>query len=78
MYGELTTKRLSEGFDPETRCQLYNGIAYRYIGVADDIVNEIRNAGFSVLQWEVKVANDGDDQDNLLVNATRDQEIEGI
>jgi 2-polyprenyl-3-methyl-5-hydroxy-6-metoxy-1,4-benzoquinol methylase len=76
MCGEITTKRLSEGFDPKTRCQLHDGIAYRYIGVAEDIVNEIRIAGFSLLQWEVKGAKDDDDQDNLLVNAIKNQEIE--
>jgi hypothetical protein len=43
-----------DGFDPTTRCVVKCGIARRYIGLAEDIVDEIRQAGFHVLHWDVR------------------------
>ena len=72
MCGEVTNEELKKHYDPQSRCHIYKGIASRYIGLADDILGEIRNAGFQILHWEVELSKEGaPDQDNLLVNAIK-------
>lgn len=43
-----------QGFDPESRCTICNGIASRYVGLPDDIIQEIDNSGFEVVRWHVE------------------------
>lgn len=50
---------------------IYNGIAGRYIGKPNDILNEIKLAEFNILEWTVKTENDIDQQANLIVIAGR-------
>jgi hypothetical protein len=40
-------------WDPVMRCQVYNGIAGRYFGLAEDILAEVVSAGFKIRQVEV-------------------------
>jgi hypothetical protein len=40
-------------FDPQTRCLIRNGIAGRYYGKPEDILEEIREPGFSVHDWHI-------------------------
>jgi len=48
-----------------------NGVAVRYLGRADDILQEVLSAGFSIRHWEVIPAKDSADQDELVVIASR-------
>lgn len=77
MCGEVTGEESKKHFDPESRCLVYEGkdgpFASRYIGLAEDILDEIREAGFHILHWEVKPRRLDvypNDQDDLLVDAT--------
>ena len=69
MCGEVTGAHVREHFDPQSRCVVNEGIAVRYIGLAGDILDEIRSAGFHVLNWKIKARKDDDEQDDLLVVA---------
>ena len=71
MCGEPTDPELRRNFDPGSRCQVVNGIALRHIGLAADIVGEIRSAGFHVLRQSVVGRKNQRDQDDLLVDATK-------
>lgn len=42
-------------FDPVTRCMVRDGVAGRYIGLAEDILKEISSSGFAVKSSEVSV-----------------------
>lgn len=54
-------------FDPETRCKVENGVPTRYMGLPQNIVAEIKNEGFKVLDYQVfNYA-----QDLLVVNAVK-------
>ena len=55
-----------QGFDPESMCTIINGIATRYFGLADSILDEIRQAGFEIVHWEIER---GDTTDTLTVEA---------
>ena len=47
-YSELTHN--FQGFDLETKCTIWpDGTATRYIGEEEDILDELRNAGFKIL-----------------------------
>jgi ubiquinone/menaquinone biosynthesis C-methylase UbiE len=71
MCGEVTNNEMLQHFDPASRCLIYQGdLAARYIGLAEDIVEEVRNAGFHILGWRVDPRRDRDDQDMLLMVAT--------
>ena len=62
---------LPEGFDPETRCQIVSGVACRYIGLPEDILDEVRAADLDILHWEVRPRKDERDVDTLLIDATK-------
>jgi ubiquinone/menaquinone biosynthesis C-methylase UbiE len=62
---------IRKSFDPISRCLVVNGIAGRYIGLPEEIMEEIRSAGFHIKQWEVEVASDTENQDDLYVVATK-------
>jgi len=69
MYGEIRDPEVLKLFDPVSRCMIRNGIAGRYIGQADDILVEFKQAGFEVLSYEVSP--DSDSQDDLRIHATK-------
>ncbi len=62
-----------EGFDPKSRCTIHGGdIASRYIGLSEDILKEIRDAGFTVMDWEIIRSEDKDIlQEELLVECVK-------
>jgi len=69
-------KRLAQlgNFDTQTRCTVSTaGIATRYIGWANDIICEINDAGFNVVQMMIEPAdpNAEDDLDELLILARK-------
>lgn len=71
MCGELQDPRTRAAFDRATRCLMRDGVAIRQINEATDIVREVEAAGFRVLEWEIDPARGIDDQDDLLLNATK-------
>lgn len=54
-------------FDPVTRCKVEDGVPTRYMGLPQDIVTEIKNEGFKVLDYQVF----NYEQDLLVVNAVK-------
>lgn len=72
MCGEVTSVSLRSKLDGQSRCVLdQDGVATRYIGLPEDILTEIRTAGFQVLEWKIKPRTDAEsDMDELLVWAT--------
>lgn len=71
MCGEVTMPALRACFDPVSRCQVVNGVAYRYIGQPEVLLDELRAAGFEILSSRIERRSSDDDQDNLWVMATR-------
>jgi len=69
MCGDIRDPEVLKLFDPVSRCMIRNGIAGRYIGQADDILVEFKQAGFEVLGYEFSP--DLDAQDDLRIHATK-------
>ena len=65
MCGEITLPELRATFDPVTRCQVVDGVAYRFIGDADELLDELRTAGFEIVRSTIHRRKDDNDQDNL-------------
>jgi SAM-dependent methyltransferase len=65
MCGEITLPKLRATFDPVTRCQVVDGVAYRFIGDAGELLDELRTAGFEVVCSTIHRRKDDNDQDNL-------------
>lgn len=74
MCGEVTSGTLRAKLDPESRCVVdQDGVATRYIGLPKDILDEVRTAGFRVLEWGVKPRGDGEvEMDELLLWAAKE------
>ncbi|MDQ7781826.1 MAG: class I SAM-dependent methyltransferase [Desulfomonilaceae bacterium] len=58
-------------FDPSTRVCFLDDVAFRFYGKSDDILQEIRDADFRILEWRVEESFSEDEQDTLLVNAVK-------
>lgn len=78
MCGELASSHLSvsaklrDSYDPSTRCLMNEGVATRYIGLPNDIVNEVKAAGFRVVTWRVHRSHgEIDSMDELLLWAKK-------
>jgi len=69
MCGEITLPKLRACFDPITRCQIVDDIAYRFIGDPDEILDELRTAGFEIVCSTINRRKSDDDQDNLWAMA---------
>jgi len=41
-------------WDPESRCQVFEGVAGRYFGRQEDLIKEVEAAGFSLLEQKVE------------------------
>lgn len=65
MCGEITIPELRACFDPVTRCQVVDGVAYRFIGNADELLDELRAAGFEIVASTICRRKGDHDQDNL-------------
>ncbi|HLE12147.1 MAG: hypothetical protein A2504_17880 [Bdellovibrionales bacterium RIFOXYD12_FULL_39_22] len=46
-------KNMEYVFDEESRCMIYNGIAYRYFGRPEDVINEIEGVGLKIIKSTV-------------------------
>lgn len=73
MCGDIAGNELADRYDPESRCLLSeDGVATRYLGQPEDILDEIRSAGYQLLDWRVEPRTDEvDDMDDLLVWAAK-------
>lgn len=73
MCGAVENPALLPMFDPATRCQVIDGVAYRFIGDPEELLLELRRAGFEVLASTVDPRKRAEDQDNLwaLLRRTR-------
>jgi ubiquinone/menaquinone biosynthesis C-methylase UbiE len=73
MCGDVTNEDMQKAFDPKSRCLIHKGIAMRYIGLPEDILDEIREAGFHILhwEWEKEPPIGENDQLTLLVDALK-------
>ncbi len=71
MCGEITIPALRACFDPTTRCQVVDGIARRFIGDADEFLDELRSAGFEIVCSTIDRRKDDDDQDDLWAIARK-------
>jgi ubiquinone/menaquinone biosynthesis C-methylase UbiE len=68
MCADPSDKRYS---DPISRYMVRNGIAGRYKGLPEDIMEEIRAAGFHIKHWEVEMASDDEHPDMLNLVAKK-------
>jgi len=71
MCGEVTNEEMKNQFDAKTRCLISKEIASRYIGLAEDITDEIKEAGFHILHSEILSHKTRDEFDTLLVHAVK-------
>lgn len=62
------------GFDPETRCQIWDGVALRYFGLPDALLAEAQSAGFEIVQHAV-VPRPQEDYSPMLRIDARKQEV---
>lgn len=44
----------SDEYDPASRCIVINGVAARFIGLPDDVLQELEDAGLSVVRHEIE------------------------
>lgn len=54
-------------FDPVTRCKIENGVATRYWGLPESIVKEVKDSGFTIIDYQVFSYN----QDLIIINAKK-------
>lgn len=66
MCGDPQDSQAIKYFDPQTRCTVKNGIAGRYFGLPEEIINEIKGEGFKILHHRIDKE---DIQDELIVEA---------
>jgi 2-polyprenyl-3-methyl-5-hydroxy-6-metoxy-1,4-benzoquinol methylase len=71
MCGDVTHEDMKKHFDPESRCLVYGELATRYIGLPEDILGEIRAAGFNIVSFTVQPKKDENDCDTLWVVAMK-------
>lgn len=78
MCGDLSdsragiSDRLRSLYDAKTRCLINDGFATRYIGLPQDIMNEVSAAGFSMVHWRINSSDDAiDSMDELLIWAMK-------
>ncbi len=69
MCGDHFADRFPEQFDPESRCQVWDGVALRYFGHAEDILAEVKAAGFEIVQSKVVPSTRDDAEDMILIDA---------
>jgi SAM-dependent methyltransferase len=71
MCNDPVNEAVKAGFDRSSRCWMHGDLAVRYFGLPQDILEEIRAAGFRLLNWEVKFHRNNNEQDMLLAAAAR-------
>ena len=58
-------------FDPMSRCVVRHGVAQRYLGLAQSILDELRSSGYAVVLWERQPPLGAEDEAELLAVARK-------
>lgn len=69
MCGDPKSEKIKQSFDITSRTVINNGFSVRYLGLPQDIENEIKNAGFKIEYKEIIEAKTDTDQDELIIYA---------
>jgi len=67
MCGDPTDPDVIKDFDENSRNQIKNGIAGRHFGTVESILEEVKTAGFKVLDYKVEITDDVVYQDELII-----------
>jgi hypothetical protein len=67
MCGEPGNEQIRKYFDYETRIIVNNGVNTRFIGLPEDIKNELLEAGFEILYSEIDIADIENNQGTLII-----------
>ncbi len=70
MCGPVNSLKL-ENYDPESRCTIHGDIASRYYGDPDSILQEIREAGFKIIQHEIEAGSLEESNHYMIIEARR-------
>jgi hypothetical protein len=57
-----------EKYDEHSRCMFYRDIAVRYMGLPDEIRDEVTSAGFRIIRHRVEPG----EPDNILIEARKE------
>jgi len=69
MCGDPDEPEMAKSFDPKTRCMVVAGLARRYFGRPEDILEEIKSSGFKIERQEIRTGQGG--QGDLIVMARK-------
>lgn len=69
MCGDPKEPEVLKNYDPGSRCMIHGGVAGRYFGLPEDVINEIQKVGFKVKRHEVR--GNKELQDDLIVLAEK-------
>jgi len=73
MCGDPGEEEVKKYIDPATRCMVIDGIAGRYFGKPEDILDEIKSAGFIIKSWEIN--HDAENKQDGLRAAARKSHV---
>lgn len=62
---------VQEHFDDSSRCVVRDGVAQRYLGMAQSILEELKSSGYQVVSWERQPPLDLNDEAELLAVARK-------
>jgi SAM-dependent methyltransferase len=71
MWADAALADSLPGYDPATRCQIWNGVALRYFGLPDELLTEVTVAGFEIVHSEVCPRPRPDHSAMLLIDARK-------
>jgi ubiquinone/menaquinone biosynthesis C-methylase UbiE len=71
MCNDPTDETMRRYFDPVSRNVIRDGVAGRYFGLPESILDEVRGAGFRVVNWFVDPADEADRQDDIVIEAVK-------
>jgi hypothetical protein len=64
-----------KNFDAARKITVHGNRPTRYIGSAREILAEVLAAGFDITSWQVVPRKDLNDQDTLVIQATKPSEV---
>ena len=65
LCGDLAEEGMVRYFDPGSRCVVKDGVAGRYFGRPEEILQEMASAGFQSVSWEIMRDSANCDQEQL-------------
>jgi len=69
MCGVITSEKGKSQFDESSRCSISNGVATRYFGMPDSILEEVHRAGFRIKHHTIIERDGREDMDELIILA---------